>query len=65
MGLLFPVGWIYVLRPVAACLIPAKVLELVKRYEGRRAKRMESTDSPKGSGLKEMQFQTAELISAK
>lgn len=65
MGLLFPVGWIYVLRPIAACLIPAKILELVKRYEGSRAKRIESTDCLTGDGLKEMQFQTARLMSAK
>ena len=57
MGLLFPVGWIYVLRPIAACLIPAKILELVKRYEGSRAKRIESMDCLTGEGLKEMQFQ--------
>ena len=41
MKILFPVGWLYVLRPVAACLIPAKVLEIMKRYEGSRFKRME------------------------
>lgn len=58
MGLLFPVGWIYVLRPIAACLIPAKVLELVKRYEGSHAKRIESMDCLPGDGLKEMKFQT-------
>ena len=34
MGKLFPVGWIYVLRPVAACLIPPKVLEIIKRTQG-------------------------------
>lgn len=65
MGLLFPVGWLHVLRPIMACLIPSKVLELVKRYEGSRAKRMESTACPTDSGLKEMQFQTVELMSAK
>ena len=31
-------GWLF---PVAACQIPTKVLDLVKRYEGTRAKRME------------------------
>lgn len=42
MGLLFPVGWIYIFRPVAACLIPAKALEAIKRFEGIRLKRMEN-----------------------
>lgn len=45
MGILFPAGWIYVLRPVAACLIPAKVLEIIKRSEGIRLKRMETGNS--------------------
>lgn len=36
MGKLFPVGWIYVLRPLAACLIPPQVLEWIKRSEGIR-----------------------------
>lgn len=34
MGKLFPVGWIYVLRPVAACLISPKMLEMIKRTQG-------------------------------
>lgn len=34
LGKLFPAGWIYVMRPVAACLIPPKILELIKRTEG-------------------------------
>ncbi len=42
MGLLFPVGWIYIFRPVAACLIPAKVLETIKRCEGIWLKKLES-----------------------
>ncbi len=41
MGILYPIGWIYVFRPIAACLIPTKVLEFIKRYEGSRFKRME------------------------
>lgn len=41
MGVLFPIGWLYVLRPIAACLIPAGVLETVKRMEGGFAKRTE------------------------
>lgn len=44
MGILFPLGWLYVLRPIAACLIPTKALELIKRYEGGSLKRMEESD---------------------
>lgn len=47
MGILFPIGWLYVFRPIAACLIPAKVLEFIKRYEGSRFKRMERGISKK------------------
>lgn len=43
MGALFPVGWLYVLRPIAACLIPAGVLETVKRMEGSLAKKTEES----------------------
>lgn len=52
MGILFPIGWIYVLRPVAACLVPAKVLEFAKRYEGRRLKRTETGDYLTGKSVK-------------
>lgn len=41
MGVLFPIGWLYVLRPLAACLIPAGVLEMIKRMEGSFAKQAE------------------------
>ncbi len=34
MGKLFPVGWIFVLRPVVACFIPPIMLEFIKRSEG-------------------------------
>lgn len=44
MGILFPVGWLYVFRPIAACLIPAKALEFIKRYEGSRLKKLESVE---------------------
>lgn len=47
MGLLFPVGWVYVLRPVAACLIPSGLLALIKRSEGIRAMKLERQRSTK------------------
>lgn len=31
LGILFPKGWIYVLRPIMACMIPYSILELYKR----------------------------------
>lgn len=34
LNILFPVGWMYVLRPILACLIPPVVLEWLKRTEG-------------------------------
>ncbi len=33
MGILFPFGWLFVLRPVVACLIPAGLLAWIKRKE--------------------------------
>lgn len=35
MGLLWPKGWIYVLRPVAAGLVPYRLLMWLKRYEAK------------------------------
>lgn len=34
MGTLFPYGWLFVLRPVVAILIPPFMLEFIKRTEG-------------------------------
>lgn len=34
MGILFPLGWMFVLRPIVACLVPASLLALIKRSEG-------------------------------
>ncbi len=33
MGILFPKGWLYILRPVAACLVPDRLLAWFKRRE--------------------------------
>ena len=33
MGILFPKGWIYILRPIAACLVPGRLLAWFKRRE--------------------------------
>ncbi|MCR4793345.1 MAG: glycosyltransferase [Lachnospiraceae bacterium] len=38
MGMLFPLGWLYVIRPIAACAVPPSLIGLVKRTEGRMAK---------------------------
>lgn len=41
IGVLFPVGWMYVLRPLVACLIPAGILETIKRMEGSLVRKTE------------------------
>lgn len=33
MGILFPVGWLYVLRPIAAGLLPTGIIAKIKRME--------------------------------
>ncbi|MCR4618487.1 MAG: glycosyltransferase [Lachnospiraceae bacterium] len=33
LGILFPTGWLFVLRPIIACLIPRKVLALIKHIQ--------------------------------
>lgn len=35
MGILFPTGWLYVIRPVAAGLLPAGMIASVKRMEAK------------------------------
>ncbi len=44
MGILFPFGWVCVLRPVFACLIPPGLLGFIKRSEGKRDKRKRLRD---------------------
>ncbi len=45
MKALLPFGWLFVLRPVVACIIPARVVGLIKRTEGRNRKRkLDTTD---------------------
>ena len=36
LGILFPKGWLYVFRPVFACLIPGKILKLIKHIQSGR-----------------------------
>lgn len=31
LGILFPKGWLYVMRPIAACIVPYGILEIYKR----------------------------------
>lgn len=38
LNVLFPIGWVYVLRPVVACIIPGILLEYIKRFQGIRCK---------------------------
>ncbi len=35
LGILFPFGWIYVLRPIIAIFVPAKLVEILKRTQGK------------------------------
>ena len=39
LGILFPFGWFYVLRPLAACLIPRKVVGFLKHVESGYVKK--------------------------
>ncbi len=34
MGILFPAGWLFVLRPIVACFIPSALIAAIKRTEG-------------------------------
>lgn len=42
MGKLFPVGWIYVCRPLLAILVPSGIIGLVRRTMGRHAQKTET-----------------------
>lgn len=41
IGKIFPIGWVYIMRPLIACLIPTWLLASIKRTEGRRYMRQE------------------------
>lgn len=45
LGILFPKGWVYVLRPIVACLIPCGALEMYKRAK------YSSTNKVKSAGV--------------
>lgn len=42
MNILFPIGWLFVLRPIVACAIPTRLLGFIKRAEGKRMKNFEN-----------------------
>ncbi len=44
MGIIFPFGWIYALRPVAAGLFPPALLGMLKRKEGAAFLRMRDSE---------------------
>ncbi len=46
MGILFPLGWLYVIRPIAGGLVPAGVMSRLKRFEGEREKRLLTEPKP-------------------
>lgn len=41
MGILFPLGWLYVLRPIAGGILPSKLISYLKRREGMKVRREE------------------------
>ena len=44
MGILFPFGWLYVIRPIVGGLVPNAVLAAIKRYKGNREMRHGESD---------------------
>lgn len=55
MGILFPTGWLYVLRPIAGGILPSKIIAFLKRSEGIRVKREEN------KGENRLRQQTTEI----
>ncbi len=60
MGSLFPLGWLYVMRPLVSCLLPASVLAWIKRSKGIREKESMQTETPKEEAVS---FERGERIS--
>lgn len=58
MGILFPVGWIYVLRPIVACLIPTKLLAWLKHKESSISQNADS------EGVRNNEKKTGSVINA-
>ena len=44
LGILFPKGWVYVLRPIIACLIPCGALEMYKRAKYSSTNKVKSAE---------------------
>ena len=42
MKILFPLGWLYVLRPIVGGILPSKIIAYLKRNEGIRVRREEN-----------------------
>lgn len=51
MGILWPNGWIYVLRPVIAGLVPYKLLMWLKRYEAKETQNENRNTEPENGVL--------------
>jgi len=45
LDILFPTGWIYVLRPVVACFIPTILIEYIKRSQGIKCKEQKQRET--------------------
>lgn len=52
LGILFPLGWVYVLRPIIACMVPAWALAFYKRKESSAEKQtMELVEHEKSKDI--------------
>lgn len=44
LGLLYPIGWLYVVRPLAAAMVPSKLIYMAKKLYHRQPCVMENSD---------------------
>lgn len=51
MGMLFPFGWLYCVRPIAGGILPASVISMLKRSEGARVKRHTESRTAEAAGF--------------
>lgn len=64
LGIFFPKGWIYVLRPIVACVIPAKLLSAIKRRESGIRKETECYEEIRFENKTENSFNGEHLFAA-
>ena len=62
LGILFPKGWVYVLRPIIACLMPCGALEMYKRAKYSSTNKVKSAEVCENEKKKNININNAGFV---